>query len=81
MKAMDLSVHNMDRDNNNDIRVEDLSLAMAGAVEAVIRSQESDLTKRNSEKLRALLPHLDIAAHLPGPALAYKGIVREFDIR
>ena len=62
MKAMDPSVHNMDRDNNNDIRVEDLSLAMAGAVEAVIRSQEADLTKRNSEILRALLPHLDIAA-------------------
>ena len=67
--AMDLSVHNMDRDNNNDIRVVDLSLAKAGAKElkeveeeAVIRSQEADLTKLNSEKLRALLPHLDIAA-------------------
>ena len=65
--AMDLSVHNMDRDNNNDIRVVDLSLAKAGAKElkeeeAVIRSQEADLSKLNSEKLRALLPHLDIAA-------------------
>ena len=66
--AMDLSVHNMDRDNNNDIRVVDLSLAKAGAKElkeaeeAVIRSQETDLSKLNSEKLRALLPHLDIAA-------------------
>merc|ERR1719480_677297 len=63
---MDLSVHNMDRDNNNDIRVVDLSLAKAGAKEveeeSVIRSQEADLTKLNSEKLRALLPHLDIAA-------------------
>ena len=68
MMAMDLSVHNMDRDNNNDIRVVDLSLAKAGAKElkeaeeAVIRSQETDLSKLNSEKLRALLPHLDIAA-------------------
>ena len=69
MMAMDLSVHNMDRDNNNDIRVVDLSLAKAGAKElkeaeeeALIRSQETDLTKLNSEKLRALLPHLDIAA-------------------
>jgi len=66
--AMDLSVHNMDRDNNNDIRVVDLSLAKAGAKELkeaeeeVIRSQETDLSKLNSEKLRALLPHLDIAA-------------------
>lgn len=66
MMAMDLSVHNMDRDNNNDIRVVDLSLAKAGAKEeaeeAVIKSQEADITKLNSEKLRALLPHLDIAA-------------------
>ena len=66
MMAMDLSVHNMDRDNNNDIRVVDLSLAKAGAkeeeAEAVIKSQEADITKLNSEKLRALLPHLDIAA-------------------
>ena len=66
MRAMDLSVHNMDRDNNNDIRVVDLSLAKAGAKEeaeeAVIKSQEADITKLNSEKLRALLPHLDIAA-------------------
>ena len=66
MMAMDLSVHNMDRDNNNDIRVVDLSLAKAGAkeeeAEAVIKNQEADITKLNSEKLRALLPHLDIAA-------------------
>ena len=65
MMAMDLSVHNMDRDNNNDIRVVDLSLAKAGAKEeeeAVIKNQEADITKLNSEKLRALLPHLDIAA-------------------
>ena len=66
MMAMDLSVHNMDRDNNNDIRVVDLSLAKAGAKEeteeAVIKSQEADITKLNSEQLRALLPHLDIAA-------------------
>ena len=66
MMAMDLSVHNMDRDNNNDIRVVDLSLAKAGAKEeaeeAIIKSQEADITKLNSEKLRALLPHLDIAA-------------------
>ena len=59
MMAKDLSVQNMDRDNNN-IWVETLSLAKAGAVEApaVIRSQEADTTKRNSEKLRALLLHL-----------------------
>ena len=57
MMAKDLSVHNIDRDNNNDIRVETLSLAKAGPVEAVIRSQEADTTKRNSEKLWALLLH------------------------
>ena len=47
MMSMDLSVHNMDRHNNNNIRVEDLSLAKAGGVEAVIRSQEADITKLN----------------------------------
>ena len=47
MMSMDLSVHNMDRDNNNDIRVEDLSLAKAEGVEAVDRSQEADITKLN----------------------------------
>ena len=66
-----MSVLNLNRDNNNDIRVVDLSLAKAGAGaeelkavedEAVIISQEADLTKLNSEKLRALLSHLDIAA-------------------
>ena len=59
MMAKDLSVQNMDRDNNN-IWVETLSLAKAGAVEApaVIRSQKADTTKWNSEKLRALLLHL-----------------------
>ena len=41
MMAMDLSVHNMDRDNNNYVRVEELSLAKARAVEAVIRSEGS----------------------------------------
>ena len=60
MMAKDLSVQNMDRDNNNIIWVETLSLAKAGAVEApaVIRSLEADTTKWNSEKLRALLLHL-----------------------
>ena len=73
MMAMDLSVHNMDRDNNNDSRVVDLSLAKAGAKElkevageaeeeARGPQEAADLTKLNSEKLRALLPHLDIAA-------------------
>ena len=41
MMAMDLSVHNMDRDNNNYVRVEELSLAKARAMEAVIRSEGS----------------------------------------
>ena len=45
MMAMDLSVHNMDRDNNDYVRVEDLSFAKARAMEAVIRSEEADLTK------------------------------------
>ena len=42
-----MSVFNLNRDNNNDIQVVDLSLAKAGAKEAVIRSQEADLTKLN----------------------------------
>ena len=42
-----MSVFNLNRDNNNDIQVVDLSLAKAGAKEAVIRNQEADLTKLN----------------------------------
>ena len=66
--SLDLRVHHMDRDNNNDIRVVDLSVGKDDSKE-----EEEDDPKiqrhgadrdiaPDSEKLRSLLPHLDITA-------------------
>merc|ERR1719245_1799162 len=64
---MDLSVHNTNRDNNNDISVVDLSLTknLTDDKDQDIKhtyDKDDAIIKTDSEKLRALLPHLDIAA-------------------
>jgi len=65
--AMDLSVHNTNRDNNNDISVVDLSLTKNltdDKDQDIKHSYDKDdaIIKTDSDKLRALLPQLDIAA-------------------
>ena len=65
--AMDLSVHNTNRDNNNDISVVDLSLTknLTDDKDQDIKhtyDKDDAIIKTDSDKLRALLPQLDIAA-------------------
>ena len=55
--AMDLSIHNVNKDNNNDIRVVDLSLA-----KPLSDDKEEDGNNVTEDKLKSLLPHLDITA-------------------
>ena len=62
MAAMDLSVHSVNKDNNNDMTVVDLSIGNKN-----VTDQSNDDVKDDSgvasaaDKLRSLLPHLDIA--------------------
>ena len=53
--AMDLSIHNNNKDNNNHIRVVDLSLAKP-------LSEEKAEEVKAEDKLKSLLPQLDITA-------------------
>jgi len=56
--AMDLSVHNTNRDNNNDVSVVDLSIT-----KNVTDDKDDDINKlTDTDKIRSLLPQLDIAA-------------------
>ena len=55
--AMDLSIHNSNKDNNNDIRVVDLSLA-----KPLSDDREEDGKNVTEDKLKSLLPQLDITA-------------------
>ena len=56
--AMDLSVHNSNRDNNNDVSVVDLSIT-----KNVNDDKDDDINKlSDTDKIRSLLPQLDIAA-------------------
>ena len=53
--AMDLSIHNNNKDNNNHIRVVDLSLSKPV-------SDEKAEDVKAEDKLKSLLPQLDITA-------------------
>ena len=53
--AMDLSIHNNNKDNNNHIRVVDLSLSKP-------LSEEAAEEVKTEDKLKSLLPQLDITA-------------------
>ena len=55
--AMDLSIHNSNKDNNNDIRVVDLSLS-----KPLSEDRQEDGKTVTEDKLRSLLPQLDITA-------------------
>ena len=55
--AMDLSIHNNNKDNNNDIRVVDLSLS-----KPLSEDRQEDGKNVTEDKLRSLLPQLDITA-------------------
>ena len=55
--AMDLSIHNSNKDNNNDIRVVDLSLS-----KPLSEDRQEDGKNVTEDKLRSLLPQLDITA-------------------
>ena len=58
--AMDLSVHSVNKDNNNDISVVDLSISKTDHHPS--RNDDiKDEPASAADKLRALLPHLDIA--------------------
>ena len=59
--AMDLSIHNTNKDNNNDLSVVDLSLGRSPAT-ATVEVAEGKLELAGEEKLHSLLPQLDIAA-------------------
>ena len=52
---MDLSIHNNNKDNNNHIRVVDLSLSKPV-------SDEKAEDVKTEDKLKSLLPQLDITA-------------------
>ena len=54
---MDLSIHNSNKDNNNDIRVVDLSLS-----KPLSEDRQEDGKNVTEDKLRSLLPQLDITA-------------------
>ena len=55
--AMDLSIHNSNKDNNNDIRVVDLSLS-----KPLSEDRQEDGKNVTEDKLKSLLPQLDITA-------------------